>query len=95
MSEQRCYNRHCNKLLTEEDKTDMGGCVKEKFFFDQHLCYSCFAKFDGQKMNGRWAFIGEMLAKTDEGKEQAKREQQGLKYTESVSEWIEWQNPQG
>ena len=87
MIEQRCYNWHCGRFLTEADKTDFCGCLREKILLPHHLCNECFSKFDSQKMNGRWRLIGNHLG-INEGKG---KPGDSDRYTESVDEWIGWQ----
>lgn len=100
---QICYNHYCRKVLGEEYHSTMFG-TRETGFPDCWLCNECWAKFDGQKMRGRFAMIGyshnqsvSILAaiERDCGKElfELGRPEDESRYTESVTEWVEWQNP--
>jgi hypothetical protein len=108
MERQRCFNRFCNKILTEEDKTTFGGMFSSPKFLKYHLCNDCWAKFDGQKMRGRFRQMGishekavEITAALD--RLSAEHSFPGpvyhlghpsdeKRYTENLEEWIEWQS---
>ena len=84
MTEQKCYNKYCLKVLSDEDGDFFCPIVAEKKmnFGEHHLCRKCFELFDTQKMNGRWWFIM---------KDMGVAEGDQPKYTESINQWIEWQ----
>lgn len=103
--QEKCYNHYCDKVLTEEDKSDFGYGIA-KIFCECHLCKECWRKFDGQKMRGRFRRIGvnheqmvEIVAKIDQlAAEDGRscpfvvgRPEEEERYTESMTEWIEWQ----
>jgi len=92
---QRCCNHYCNKELTEEDKTDFGGSLKERIFLVHHLCNECFNKFDVQKKRGRWQYIEDQLGLTPPIMTQAEKDIRKQPYTESLTEWISWQGSNG
>lgn len=100
----RCHNKYCNKILTEKDKiTAFGG---EPFFLTtHHLCASCWKKFDGQKMRGRFKNLGFSLEQAKQIESLMDQQVPGgcpfeighpsneERYTESVDEWVGWQEP--
>lgn len=81
---QKCYNHHCGKELTEEDKTDFCGCFKERVFLECHLCNDCFGRFDSQKLAGRGRIIDKHLGIVTEDNPAASE----CAYTESRAEWV-------
>lgn len=94
---QRCYNRYCDKLLTEEDKTNLDGVLKEYTFLPSHLCNECWSKFDGQKTRGRlsntgWSQEQQTVVQIEPTLGKVDNQQ---RYTESVNEWINWQRSEG
>ena len=99
----KCYNKYCNKELTEEDKTNFGFVGATPTFLEQHLCNSCWYLFDGQKMRGRFKSVGishQQLVSLGQLMDQIGgcgftigHPSEEERYTESMSEWIEWQKP--
>ena len=86
----------CKKKFTLDD-------VAFGYFGDLHLCNECFRDFDDQKMRGRFeaiGIIGDDAAELTGALKEAgakfewdlRRPVKELRYTESVAEWISWQN---
>lgn len=100
---QRCYNKNCNTLLTEEDFGKV--CGMEINFESYHVCRTCWRNFDGQKMRGRFAmipgFTKTMMVDTQRQLDQLSApgappfdfnfQDEEDRYTESMDEWISWQ----
>lgn len=101
----KCGNPHCAKPLTTEDFPVMWG-DHPMHFGQWHLCRDCFARFDGQKMRGRFRAVGlshdQLVAL---GAQMDQETSQGCVFnighpseegrcTESLTEWIGWQNPE-
>lgn len=105
LPDQNCYNRYCGKKLTAEDATTCCGMFKVPFYFTYHLCNDCWAKFDGQKMRGRFRMIGigheSLVALTAKMDQEVPggcpftvgHPSEEERYTESMDEWIGWQAP--
>lgn len=98
---QICFNHYCGKILGEDDHCDMF-MTREQTFPIYWLCNECWDKFDGQKMRGRFSMMGfshnesvSVLAaiERDCGKEifSLGRPEDERRYTESLTEWVEWQ----
>jgi hypothetical protein len=104
---QKCYNHHCGKVLTEDDAARPFAPNSTAMVFSHHLCNECWARFDGQKMRGRFKMIGVPHADLVKLGQQMDQQIPGgcpfvighpseeSRYTESLDEWVSWQAPVG
>lgn len=100
-SSRPCRNKHCGKLLQPEDFESNVSDMCRMDFGKYHLCSACWAKFDGQKMRGRFRSVGvehDELVRITAQLEQMGGPQMTIghpsdeeRYTESIDEWIGWQ----